>query len=322
MLTAKKVSYGSLLPSFSDVLIFSLLISAFLLWTRRIYFHPLAKIPGPLEAKLTSAWQIYHSVRGDESTIIQALHQKYGKVVRVGPNTVDIADGAALGAIYAEKGGFLKTSDYQNFYVDGFPTIFSTSDPAYRATRAKVVAPLFSNAAIRKESDCLYECVKRFVQRLKQDKQTSQNHTVELQEHARLLGLDVLSSYLFRQRYPSIVEEGRGGSILPWLNAFVDANQFYYFPSRLFELCVSTLEKLRPGKELEAQSATAVHDYTTNLPYPSEGKGETYQGRLLSSDIPREQIAAECKDVIFAGLHSFGGVLATTLWYLVKDKAM
>ncbi|KAL8703521.1 MAG: hypothetical protein Q9201_003306 [Fulgogasparrea decipioides] len=309
-------------PDFAHVLILSLLLGTFCYFTYGLYFHPLAKVPGPLLAKFTSIWQIYHSYVGDEHAVIRDLHVKYGKVVRVGPNTVDIADGAALGPIYADKGGFLKTSNYHNFYVDGFPTIFATSDPTYRATRAKLVASLFSNAAIRKGSACINECVERFVQRLQEDRKTSKGRPVELQEHARLLGIDVISSYLFHRTYPGIAEKGSAKSIIPWVNAFVDAGQLFYFPSRLCGSCISIMEKFRPDKKLEGQSAAAVHEYTIGLPFDSNRKDDSFQGRLLQHGISRKEVAAECKDVIFAGVHSFGGVLATTLWYLLKDTAV
>ncbi|KAL8728081.1 MAG: hypothetical protein Q9181_005470 [Wetmoreana brouardii] len=309
-------------PDFSHILILSLLLGTVYYFTYGLYFHPLARVPGPLLAKFTSIWHIYHSYVGDEQAVIRDLHLKYGKVVRIGPNTVDIADGVALGSIYAEKGGFLKTSNYHNFDVDGFPTIFSSSDPAYRARKAKLVASLFSNAAIIKESACINECVERFMQRLQEDRKISKSRLVDLQEHARLLGLDVISSYLFRRTYPGIAEKGSAKSIVPWLNAFVDAGQLFYFPPRLFGSCIHIFEKMRPDKKLEGQSAAVVHEYTIDLPFDSNRKDDSFQGRLLQHGISREEVAAECKDVIFAGVHSFGGVLATTLWYLSRDTAV
>ncbi|KAL9586004.1 MAG: hypothetical protein Q9203_004017 [Teloschistes exilis] len=251
------------------------------------------------------------------------MHRKYGSVVRVGLNTVDIADGAALGPIYVDKGGFLKTSHYHNFYVDGFPTIFSSTDPAYRAKKAKLVAPMFSNAAIHQGSDIINQCVDRFVSRIREARESSTSHSVELQEPARLLGLDVLASYLFRRPHPAITAKARGSDlVLPWLNAFVDVGQFYYIPSRWFGYLVSLLEKWRPDRVLEAESANAVDEYAISLSSNVDNNEGTFQGRLLSRGFSMEEVAAESKDVTFAGLHSFGSVLATTLWCLAKDTAV
>lgn len=314
--------WSSGLYDLSVILLLFILSSLLLLGLYRIFLHPLAKVPGPLIAKLTSLWHVGHAWLGDDGATLQILHRKYGKVVRIRPNTVDIADGAALGPIYVDKGGFPKTSDYHNFYVDGYPTIFSTSDPAYRATRAKPVAQLFSVAAIRRDSGRLHDCVERFVQRLQRRKSDSKDGLVDLQEPARTLGFDVLASYLFRHEYPSKAEDPDEKSIIPWLNAFVDAGQYFFFYNRLFGLCISNLESWRPQKELERKSAAAVHDYTLNLPSDGGEKNSTYQGKLHQHGVPANQIAAECKDVIFAATHSFGAVLAATLWYIAKDSTV
>lgn len=59
----------------------------------RITFHPLAKIPGPKIAAITSQWNAYHDIFG-EGLVKQMpeLHKKYGPVVRTQPNEVHIGD--------------------------------------------------------------------------------------------------------------------------------------------------------------------------------------------------------------------------------------
>ncbi|KAL8946699.1 MAG: hypothetical protein Q9222_006942 [Ikaeria aurantiellina] len=302
------------LPALSLV---AFLLVCVALWARNAFFHPLARIPGPFWAKFTSIWHIYHSWKGDECTLIQEYHKKYGKFVRLGPNNIDIADGAALGPIYVDKGGFLKASAYHNFYLNGHATIFSTSDPSYRSPRAKVVAPLFSNSAIRKDR-CLEDCVDRFIRRLDKDKLASKGSPIDVQEHTRALGFDVLTSYLFRHPYPTIVDNTSEGSMIPWLNAFVDLGQSFDFPARFFSMWLPFFERTRPRKDLESKSTAAVDDHMKRLIADSAEKGDSYQGKLLQSGFPEEQVIAECMDAAFAGTHSSGAVLATTLWYLAK----
>ncbi|KAL8667965.1 MAG: hypothetical protein Q9168_007166 [Polycauliona sp. 1 TL-2023] len=209
--------------------------------------------------------------------------------------------------------------------MDGFPTIFSTSDPAYRAPRAKAVAPLFSVAAIRKEYGLISACVERFVQRLQQSCKEGNGRHVDLQEPARILGFEVVNEYLYRHKYPETVDGTSKRSIIPWLNAFVDAGQLFYFSQQWFGFCLSKLERRRPHKIPEAKSTKSVHEFMINLPSSvsdTTEKSDTYQGRMHQHGIPRDQIAAECKDVWFAGVHSFGALLGTTLWHLTKEPAV
>jgi hypothetical protein len=69
----------------------------------RLTFHPLAHVPGPLLWKITSLYLHYHAYIGDEPSVIHVAHLKYGPLVRVAPNEVDISDADAIPAIYVTE---------------------------------------------------------------------------------------------------------------------------------------------------------------------------------------------------------------------------
>ena len=46
-----------------------------------MFFHPLAKHPGPLLAKVTNVYQLYHAYKGDRHLDFWRLHLKYGTVL-------------------------------------------------------------------------------------------------------------------------------------------------------------------------------------------------------------------------------------------------
>lgn len=58
-------------------------------------------IPGPFLARFTDFWRLLVVRRGDAQETNLALHKKYGKVVRIGPNCVSVTGGDAIPAIYA-----------------------------------------------------------------------------------------------------------------------------------------------------------------------------------------------------------------------------
>ena len=68
----------------------------------------LIKIPGPRIAAFSNLWLLYQCRLGRRYLAVDAAHKKYGKVVRIQPNHVSIADPDAIGVIYSHTGGWLK----------------------------------------------------------------------------------------------------------------------------------------------------------------------------------------------------------------------
>lgn len=66
-------------------------------------------IPAPFPAAYTNLWLFWQARRGRRFLAVHDAHQKYGKVVRIAPNHVSIADDAAIQAVYGHGNGFLKS---------------------------------------------------------------------------------------------------------------------------------------------------------------------------------------------------------------------
>ena len=73
----------------------------------------LNKYPGPFVASLTDWWR-FVDVWGRRPDIThRKLHDKYGDVVRLGPNTLSFADPEALKTIYGLNKGFIKAFTFR-----------------------------------------------------------------------------------------------------------------------------------------------------------------------------------------------------------------
>lgn len=90
-------------PSAANYLFtFVALIVAFLVRTH--YYHGLNKIPGPFLASLTSFWK-WDVVRREQMPFVNAaLHEKYGPLVRIGPNHVSASSSESIQVIHRAKG--------------------------------------------------------------------------------------------------------------------------------------------------------------------------------------------------------------------------
>lgn len=69
----------------------------------------LRSVPGPFIAKFTNLWLLLQARQGKRYLSVDAAHKKYGKLVRIQPDHVSIADEAAIPIVYGHGNGFLKS---------------------------------------------------------------------------------------------------------------------------------------------------------------------------------------------------------------------
>jgi hypothetical protein len=76
----------------------------------RLFFHPLAKIPGPRIAAATWVYEIYFDfyLGGQFFSEIGRLHEIYGPIIRITPNEVHVNDPELIETVY--PGGWKKTN--------------------------------------------------------------------------------------------------------------------------------------------------------------------------------------------------------------------
>lgn len=325
-------------------------------------FHELAHVPGPFLPKVSSLWLVYHAWIGDECTVVHALHQRYGPIVRTGPNSIDIADGEALHDIYTKSGGFRKTAFYGNFDIDGHKSIFSEILPENRAPRAKAVVGLFATSSLRAGKERLDEIVQSFVTRLKDEGKRSREtkKPINLLDVTRGLALDTVTGYLFGRAYGGLgsqsearveMQSGQvvikddeetaisGMSANGMVDLFVGVGRFWYLPSWAFKWVDWLDSKFGEGSSKHiGQSLDLVDQFVASIVEDAEAvlenekesetasfKGVTttsYPGRLLSAGLSISETRAQCKDLIFAGTDSTGMNMATILFYLAREPGI
>lgn len=296
---------------------------------RRLVFHPLSDIPGPLALKLTSVPLLWRSYVGNEATYLTSLFYRYNApILRIGPKEVLIADGSALGPIYNANGGFAKAPCYRNFDIDGFPSLFSALEKSHRAPRAKSVLPLFSTAQLKREEDKVKGVTKALVQWLQAEK--AKGGRVDVLDPARRLAVDVVSTCLFGTSYEGLSPEkhapggGQGEAKLSaseFVNAFVGVGRFFFLPTWAFLL----LEKFATyffETEETTKSFESVQNFVERLVKEADVEDGTYQARMLKLGLSREEVAAQLKDLLFAGTDSSGMNLSTFCWQMARHPEM
>ena len=84
----------------AQVVAVALSITVISIGVYRVFFHPLAHIPGPFFAKLTHLWQTKSYFTGQWHSDVLKIHEKYGPVVRISPDEISFVDGDAMKRLY------------------------------------------------------------------------------------------------------------------------------------------------------------------------------------------------------------------------------
>ncbi|KAK3368682.1 cytochrome P450 [Podospora didyma] len=139
---------GSPVTLFVSVSFTSLLLYLLTSYVR----SPLRQYPGPALAKYTNLWRLYHTMQGSWHLVIDQAHKKYGPVVRIGPNVLDVDYPSMLKTIFNVKAEWRKTESVSSSSVliggKVVFNIFSELDPAVHAQTKKPIAKFYSAGAV------------------------------------------------------------------------------------------------------------------------------------------------------------------------------
>ncbi|KAI3342373.1 putative benzoate 4-monooxygenase cytochrome P450 [Ustulina deusta] len=112
-------------------------------------WYRLRHIPGPLLPSLTNLPRVFWVKTGQSQNYHRQLHQKYGEVVRMGPNMVSISNPEVIPILYPTRPGFPKSDLYATLRPysrdnNGLKVVFNTQDEVLHKHLKSPIAPLYS----------------------------------------------------------------------------------------------------------------------------------------------------------------------------------
>jgi cytochrome P450 len=150
-----------------------------------LWFHPLGKYPGPKLAAITPLWFGHKLMRGTAPVEVLKQHERYGPVLRIGPNELTFVEPAAWKDIYGHRKVGEPELQKDKKYHAGFaaqPTLVN-ADRAQHSVLRKALSHGFSEASLRLQEPIL----RKF-----QD--TLVNQLAEKGQHGKV-ALDMVSWY-------------------------------------------------------------------------------------------------------------------------------
>ncbi|KAI1077749.1 cytochrome P450 [Whalleya microplaca] len=138
----------------------------FLLHLYRYVKSPLRSVPGPFLAQFTDLWYFWKLNGGSFEKVNRELHEKYGPVVRYGPNRYSFDDQTASKVIYGHGSQFAKSSWYSAWAIPGMWSLFSEPDIQKHAQYRRQYQSVYSMTALVEYEPFVDECADIFTQRL------------------------------------------------------------------------------------------------------------------------------------------------------------
>ncbi|KAH6988450.1 cytochrome P450 [Ilyonectria destructans] len=172
----------------SDWQLFAAVLILFIIFSsiRTRFRSGLRNIPGP--------W-------GDAPLRYRELHQRYGAIVRTGPNHVSVSDPSMIPVIYGIGRNFKKTSFYKAlapiYQGTRMDSLFSERDPQTHKALKSPVAQIFSMTNIRNFEPYADECTGIFMDAMRD----LEGQAVDFAQWLQWYAFDVIGSITFQRRF-------------------------------------------------------------------------------------------------------------------------
>ncbi|OJJ37784.1 hypothetical protein ASPWEDRAFT_171247 [Aspergillus wentii DTO 134E9] len=197
----------------------------------RLYFHPLANIPGPRLAAITHGYEFYYNIIKGGVFVweLERLHQIYGPIIRINPREVHIKDSDYYDEIYASSTR-RREKDPVHVAKFGLPgSGFASIDAETHRQRRAPVEKFFSKRAIQNVEGVIYESIDTLVHHLRAAHKS--HAVVSLDAGFAALTSDVIYQYAYGYNPDNLNKEGFNAHVRDGINGlFQLAHLLYFFP--------------------------------------------------------------------------------------------
>ncbi|KAL2001924.1 hypothetical protein VTN02DRAFT_982 [Thermoascus thermophilus] len=292
-----------------------------------LYFHPLRGYPGPKFAAISHLPFIYWECTGVLQFQIKRLHDRYGSVVRLGPDKLTYRAPQAwkdiCGHRKAGDGHFLKDHRFYFSAVNGSPTIINANEADHSRIR-RLLAHAFSDRALREQETLLRSYVDLLVDRLHAQATGPSRGVVDLVQWYSYVTFDIIGDLVFSEPFRCL-EDGR---FHPWLTLFqsVRAQPFLRI-ARSYPVLAPILSSLAQGLQQKRAAHFQVGVEKLNRRMQKKKTTPTERPDFLSyilrhndeKGMTRPEIEATMSVLILAGSETTATLLAGCTYHLLRN---
>ncbi|MCJ1251302.1 hypothetical protein MMC30_008534 [Trapelia coarctata] len=173
-----------------------------------LYFHPCAKFPGPLLFRMSILPNLYYAWKGTKHLKADALHKKYGDIVRLEPGFLSIITPNSVQEIYAtgsqfEKGTFYSRGPKETQVLTNLAT---ATDKKVHARKRRIMSHAFSEAAIRSYESTVLDKIRLFCKQIS-DPTTFGGEYKNMSRWFSYLTYDIMGNLTFSHDYHMLTKD-------------------------------------------------------------------------------------------------------------------
>ncbi|CAJ2502883.1 Uu.00g102770.m01.CDS01 [Anthostomella pinea] len=314
----------------------SLLIYVSVVAVYRLYFHPLAKFPGPKLAALTTWYNGYHDlVRGGQYVwVIEEMHKKYGPIVRTRPDTLHVNDPSFIDKLYSQSPKQRREryrTIIQTLQAPG--SILASVDHDLHRRRRAVLNPYFSQQNVRRLEPVINETLASLLHRM--DGWAREGAPVSMNRAFRAATSDIIQAYAFGgagRKYLDMEDCNAGFfDVLTPQRVCHLGTHVYWLAKFMANLNPAIMTYLLPRIGIFATFMQGGQDLFDQIEEIRNAKdlpeGRTIFHEIMRSDIPESEketkrLGDEAMIIMIAGSETTASTLAAIMYHLLADKQM
>ncbi|PYI11789.1 cytochrome P450 family protein [Aspergillus sclerotiicarbonarius CBS 121057] len=197
----------------------SLSLLFYILYTR--FLNPISRIPGPFWASISRLWLVRRSDKGHMHREFIDLHTKYGKLVRIAPNEVSVADLDAILKIYGAGTKFMKSDWYSVWQGHRTFDLFAERNEIIHGAQRRLVNNVYSMSSLKDFESGVDSVVERFMQCMVR---LGSETTVDMGKWMQLFAFDVIGEITFSKTFGFLENGTDGGAFQQIENALRSAS--------------------------------------------------------------------------------------------------
>ncbi|KAG0357541.1 cytochrome P450 [Gamsiella multidivaricata] len=301
------------------------------------YFHPLSHIPSSILSStyFFTALGVYS---GRSHYFLPSTHKRHGKIVRLAPDIVSVADKDAIREILVTA-DYPKSEIHEGLELYNQHNLFSSRNKDFHKNRRRLVAPAFGLQYLRSLEPIMHDCIQVLIKKIDEileDPRTVQKGAkvlppghINICSFMNRLSLDIIGETAFGESFQMVKEDNHPipkqmarslkrsmqQTFNPWMRWLLPLD--YSF----IQFSVDRVKVRRDAGEAGRRADLLQFLIDAQANERANGDGETGDdyADMISGKLTDQAVQTEALVFLIAGSETSSTAMTNTLMYLVNN---